>query len=101
MTSQGLPIAFDVDASGTKVTHVAYGWSADSCGLAESPASDVDLSISSGSFSNTAGSCPSAELSGQFDAVDAASGTLTLTFAGGASCACTTTEDITWTAIAP
>jgi hypothetical protein len=100
-TSQGLPIEFDVDASGTHVTRVEYGWSAESCGLSGSPADSVNLSISADSFSQTAGSCPSAELSGQFDAPDAASGSLTLTFSGGGSCACTASEDVTWTATAP
>lgn len=100
-TNQALPIEFDVNASGTAITRVRYGWSAAGCGSTGTSTTTGTIPISGGKASISGGFCPSSTMLITFGSGSSANGTLTLSYPGGAACPCVGTVAITWSASAP
>lgn len=100
-TSQALPIEFDVDATGTTITRIRYGWSAAGCGASGTTTTKGTIKISGVSVASNGGFCPSSNFAGTFLDPTAASGSLDLSFSGGAACSCVGSVHLTWTANAP
>jgi hypothetical protein len=100
VTNQYEPIEFDIDASGTTIARIRYEWTASGCSMTGTTTIYGTIPISStGSFTTTSGSCPSATVSGTFGSTTA-TGLSFLTFSSSQACSCEGTLGLTWSASA-